>query len=284
VKRLLSLNDPQHNDEPVEVILLSRNDPDTGNRVLKTIKSYGLSITRAVFVSGRESYRYIDAFNGSLFLSANSWDVEEAIRSGYPAGRVLHSTCADDDQDRQLRVAFDFDGVLIDDAAERIYQLDGLAAFHKAESELALQPHASGPLKRLFDELAKLQKRELRRSELDKTYKPRIRTAIVTARNAPAHERLVTTLRNWGIQPDETFLLGGMDKSRILRVLKPHLFFDDQMTHLHGAAGVVPSVHVPFGISNKRPILEQAVVVKLSSAEDLNRSSGVPVPVGSGVI
>lgn len=277
VRRLLSLNDPENNDEPVEVTLLSRNDPDTGNRVFKTIKFYGLPITRAAFVSGRDSYRYIDAFNGSLFLSADQSNVEEAIKAGYPAGRVLQSTFEDDGDDRELRVAFDFDGVLVDDTAECIYQRDGLEAFQRAETQLALEPHAPGPLKRLFDEFGKLQKREIRRAELDRTYRPLVRTAIVTARNAPAHERLVTTLRNWGIQPDETFLLGGMDKSRILRVFKPHLFFDDQMTHLHGASGLVPSVHVPFGINNKAPIVREKTVVVKTSASEPREWGRIPV-------
>jgi len=264
VKRLLGLNDSANNDEPVEVILLSRNDPDTGNRVFRTIQSYGLPITRAAFVSGRASYRYIDAFNGCLFLSANQSDVEEALASRYPAGRVLRSTFADDGQDRELRVAFDFDGVLIDDEAERVYQTGGLGAFQEAEAKMAWQPHTQGPLQRFFNELAKLQKREIRKAELNRTYKPLIRTAIITARNAPAHERLVTTLREWGIQPDETFLLGGMDKSRILRVFKPHLFFDDQMTHLENATDVAPCVHVPFGINNKRTVIEKTVATKLT--------------------
>jgi len=252
IKRLLGLNDPAKNDEPVEVVLLSRNDPDTGLRVMNSIEHYALPISRAAFVRGRDPFRYVNSFNACLFLSADESNVKEAVMAGLPAGRVLASNYTDDPDDRELRVAFDFDGVLVDDEAERVFQVEGLSGFHQAEARRALEPHNPGPLKRLLEEIGKIHRRELTRAQEDSSYTPVIRTAIITSRNAPAHKRLVTTLRAWGIEVDETFFLGGMDKTRILSEFKPHLFFDDQIGHIDPAAGTVPSVHVPFGITNQK--------------------------------
>jgi len=256
VKRLLQLNQylPEH--APVEVILLSRNDPDTGLRVFKSIEHYQLAISRAAFVSGRNPFRYVEPFNASLFLSGNRDDVRAAIEAGLPAGLVFHTEFADD-LDEELRIAFDFDGVLADDSAERVFQSGKLPAFHTSESEKRSEAIGEGPLKRFFSEIARLQQLELDKHAADSSYQPRIRTAIITARNAPAHERVITTLRHWGIQVDEAFFLGGIDKSRVLRQFKPHLFFDDQVAHLEAAAEFVPSVHIPFGIRNQ-PELESA--------------------------
>lgn len=250
IRRLLSLNEPVGVPPIVEVILLSRNDPDTGLRVMNSIESHALPITRAAFVSGRNPFRYVSTFNASLFLSANEANVKEAVMSGLPAGRVLASNHFDDPNDHELRIAFDFDGVLADDTAERVYQLEGIETFQNTELKKALEPHTPGPLKKLLEEIGKIQQVELQRAEKDSKYTPRLRTAIVTSRNAPAHKRVVTTLRAWGIRVDETFFLGGMNKSGVLAQFKPHLFFDDQVTHAEAGSGVVPSVHVPFGITN----------------------------------
>ena len=209
IRRLLTLNRPDEGDEPVEVVLLSRNDPDTGLRVMNSIQAHGLPISRAVFVSGGDPFRYIEAFNASLFLSADERNVKEAIVRGLPAGRVLASTYTDDRNDPELRIAFDFDCVLADDEAERIYQVEGLEGFHQSEIRKALEPHNPGPLKRLLAEIGKIQQREIARAQTDPQYRPIIRTAIVTSRGAPAHKRVVTTLRSWGIRVDETFFLGG---------------------------------------------------------------------------
>ena len=176
----------------------------------------------------------------------------EALRRGYPAGRVLDSAYKDDLEDRELRMAFDFDCVLIDDEAEKIYQSCGLNGFHAAEQEKADRAHTPGPLKGLLQEIAKLQQREIQRAVQDPSYKPVLRTAIVTSRNAPSHERLVTTLRAWGIRVDETFFLGGMDKKRILEAFRPHIFFDDQMTHVGPVAGSVPLCSVAICAVSKR--------------------------------
>jgi 5'-nucleotidase len=250
IKRLLALNNLNPEYQPVEVILLSQNDSDTGLRVMNSISSHGLPITRAAFLRGGDPFRYIDTFNACLFLSANEKNVREAVMKGLPAGRVLASTYTDDPNDTELRIAFDFDGVISDDESERVYQIDGIDKFQDYEKLLALTPHNPGPLKRLLEEIGRIHKNEMEKENRDRSYKSAIRIAIVTARNAPAHKRVVTTLRSWGIEIDETFFLGGMDKTGVLSKFKPHLYFDDQMTHAGPAAGAVPSVHVPFGIMN----------------------------------
>jgi 5'-nucleotidase len=250
VRRLLSLNGAELADRPVEVILLSRNDPDTGLRVFNSIAHYKLGITRGAFVTGRPPYRYMPAFNASLFLSANEQDVRAAVHEGWPSGQVLGPSLADDPTDPELRIAFDFDGVLASDEAERVHRQRGFQDFLEYEKTNAPLPLEAGPLKRLFGEVARLQRIERERARRDSNYSFRLRTAIVTSRNAPAHRRLVTTLRSWNITVDETLLLGGMDKNRVLEVFRPHIFFDDQLTHAVPATAVAPSVHVPFGISN----------------------------------
>jgi 5'-nucleotidase len=251
IRRILELNSRDETDRPIEVILLSRNDPDTGSRVFRSIQQHGLDITRAAFVSGGDPLRYLDAFNAALFLSANENDVRNAVQNKQPAGRVFPANFVDDSPEDELRIAFDFDGVIADDSAETIHKAKGLAEFQRAEQERAAEPLPVGPLYRLFSEIARLQKRERERKKQDPSYKPRIRLAIVTARNAPAHERVVSSLRQWEIEVDEVFFLGGIDKARILEVFKPHIFFDDQVSHIEAAARVAPSAHVPFGVTNQ---------------------------------
>lgn len=256
VRRILRLNDGVPELEaPVEVILLSRNDPDTGLRVFNSIEEHQLNISRAVFVKGGNPFRYMVAFNASLFLSANVDDVKRAVERGLPAGRVFPTTFTDLEDDMELRIAFDFDGVIADDSAEAVFKKDGLEAFHMSERELATRPLKEGPLKRFFYEIARVQRFERERTNSDPNYTPRLRTAIITARNAPAHKRVVTSLREWGIEVDEVFFLGGIDKSRILQEFRPHIFFDDQLQHIEGVAGATPSAHVPFGVANE-PSLE----------------------------
>ena len=251
VRRLLALNDGRDGDSPVEVILLSRNDPDTGLRVFKSVEHYGLDITRAAFVSGGDPFRYLDAFNAALFLSANPDDVRNAIMRNAPAGRVFPTKFIDNESEPELRIAFDFDGVIADDSAESVHKNQGLEEFRKTEREKASEPLPVGPLHRFFIEVAKLQRRERDRKAADPGYQPKVRIAIVTGRNAPAHERVVTSLRMWGIQVDEAFFLGGIDKSRVLQVFKPHIFFDDQVSSIEDTAQVTPSAHVPFGVANQ---------------------------------
>lgn len=250
VKRLLGLNGTTPDDQPVEVVLLSRNDPDTGLRVFRSIAAHGLPISRAAFVQGRTPFRYLDAFNAALFLSANPEDVRMAVARGAPAGQVLPTDFVDDSGERELRVAFDFDGILADDSAEAVFKSSGLVAFQAAEAQAAAVPLPAGPLARFLREIAKLQQRELLLAKSDPAYEPRLRLAIVTARNAPAHERVVTTLRAWGIEIDEVFFLGGIDKSRIIREFRPHIFFEDQLGNLTSSSRLFPCVHVPFGVAN----------------------------------
>ncbi|XFA71835.1 5'-nucleotidase [Thermosynechococcaceae cyanobacterium Okahandja] len=250
IRRFLNLNRAYPEQEPVEVILLSKNDPDTGQRVFHSIQHYGLNITRAAFLGGKSPHPYIPAFNVSLFLSANAEDVYQAIAAGYPAGIVIPSGATDNEADAELRIAFDFDGVIADDEAETVFRDGDLEQFHAHEIQHATVPHNPGPLSDLFKKLAAFQKLEMAREQQDATYDRLLRIAIVTARNILASERVVTTLNSWGVTPDETFFLGGIEKVRVLRQLRPHIFFDDQLTHIESAAGDIPSVHVPFGVRN----------------------------------
>jgi 5'-nucleotidase len=249
VRRFLSLNKGYPKGEgPAEVILLSRNDPEAGLRVFSSIKTYDLEIIRAAFLDGRSPFPYISAFNASLFLSANPEDVHEAISAGLPAGLILSSGFGED-KEGELRIAFDFDGVLADDEAERVYRKEGgLEAFVQSELRNARHPLDPGPLKEFFAKIAAFQERQ-RQSDLGAATS--IRTAIITARNAPAHERVIHTLKSWGIYTDEIFFLGGLEKRRILGVFKPHIFFDDQRLNMEGAGPMATCVHVPFGIVNQ---------------------------------
>ena len=253
VKRLLSLNDLSKNpsDPLVEVILLSRNDPDTGLRVMKTIEHYGLGMTRAIFMQGRSPYEYIPALNIALFLSGHKPDVDSAISLGHPAGQVLDSQFNDDEEDKTLRIAFDFDGVLAGDESEFVMQSSGLTAFHAHEVKNVMQPHNPGPLKEFLVRVSKIQSVEEAHKKSHPDYENRLRVSIVTARNAPSHERALKTLKSWGVMANDAFFLGGIDKGRVLGVLKPHIFFDDQSGHLQSASAVVPSVHISFGITNQ---------------------------------
>ena len=231
IRRFLYLN-KAYSDEmhPVEVVLLSKNDPNTGLQVFESIKHYELDIVRAGFLTGKSPYQYIPTFNASLFLSADANDVKKAIDAGYPAGTVLKTQVKDDLNDSELRIAFDFDGVIVDDQAEKIYQnTEDLDLFLSSEQAKASEAHDPGPLKDFFFKLSRFQKLEYEREKKDSTYKRVLRTAIVTARNAPAHERVITTLNKWEVTVDEAVFLGGIEKARILNVLKPHIYFDDQM-------------------------------------------------------
>lgn len=250
VKRLLALNDIRPEAPLVDVILLSRNDPDTGLRAFNSTEYHGLPISRAAFLSGSSPFRYLDAFHAALFLSMNEADVNAAIEAGHPAGRVLPTTVADDPADKELRIAFDFDGVLADDEAEKIFAERQLEAFTAYERAHAGSPHNAGPLKRFIDEIARIQAIESGRRAGEPGYRARLRTAIITARGAPAHERVVATLRDWGIRVDETFFLGGLPKRPILEAFKPHIFFDDQRRNLEASSAVVPCAHIPFGVRN----------------------------------
>ncbi len=255
IRRFLNINKCFPRQTPVEVVLFSRNSPETGLRVMRSIAHYGLDISRAAFMTGKSPYTYLPAFNAALFLSANEEDVKSAIAANYPAGLVLPSKIDDDDDDVELRVAFDFDGVIADDESETIFKRNNdIDEFHAHETKHVATPHQPGPLAEMFQKLALMQRMEERAQRRDPSYKKILRIAIITARNAPSHERVVTTLKSWGVSANETFFLGGMNKARVLSVFKPHIFFDDQLTHLKASpGGTIPMVHVPFGIANRRP-------------------------------
>ena len=256
IRRLLHLNAIFSEDEPVEVIVLSRNDPDSGRRFFESCRHYNLNITRGAFLCGKPPYHYIEAFNASLFLSAKEDDVREALAAGMPAGLVLPTNSSDEPESNELRVAFDFDGVLAGDESEQVYRAEGIGAFHQNEEAKAAEPHMPGPLHDLARKLSFWQKLEAKRLNEDPTYSPLLRIAIITARNAPSHTRFVRTLDEWGLTATETFFMGGIDKGRVLRVFRPHLFLDDQLTHLEGISNEIPCVHIPFGIANKSQLSE----------------------------
>jgi 5'-nucleotidase len=242
VKKLLAVN--RADKQYVEVILLSRNSADTGLRVFNAIKHYGLDITRAAFTKGEPTSRYVPAFGAHLFLSADVGDVRRALDDGYAAATIFPGAVGGS-QTGELRIAFDGDAVLFSDEAERVYQERGLAEFARSETEAALQPLSGGPFKDFLAGLHRIQ------ADFPEDQSP-IRTALVTARSAPAHERVIRTLRAWNIRIDEALFLGGLDKGEFLRAFGADIFFDDQRTHVESAAKHVAAGHVPHGVSNER--------------------------------
>ncbi len=249
IKGLLGLNDV-YEEKPVEIIILSRNHPDAGLRVMDAVAEYGLNITRSSFLAGGVPFPYMKAYNACLYLSTNKDEVKSAVDEGFPAGYVLPCKNVATHTDKQLRVAFDFDGVIVDDEAEKVYKSDNLDIFHEHERKKREMPLSDGPLMPLLKRLSKFQKLERDKAEADSSYEQLLRIAIITARNAPAHERLINTLASLDIDTDEMFLLGGIEKKNILDILKPQIFFDDQIGHLQPASENTPSIHVPFGVKN----------------------------------
>jgi len=243
VKKLLALNAELPEPLGIEVILLSRNSADTGLRVFNSIEHYGLDITRAAFCGGEAPWRYIKAFGCQLFLSAEGGDVRVALDNGVAAATLV-SRAAGQGDDGQLRFAFDGDAVLFSDEAERIYKAEGLDAFSANEDAARRRPLMGGPFKNFLGSLQRLQQ------ALPATHPP-IRTALVTARSAPAHERVIRTLRAWDIRIDESIFLGGLNKTAFLKAYRADVFFDDQQVHCDDAAGHVPTGHVPHGIANR---------------------------------
>lgn len=241
VKKLLHLN---QKESFVEVILLSRNSSDTGLRVFNSIQHYNLNITRAAFSSGESPYKYISAFGSHLFLSANPEDVRHALDAGVAAATIYASAKANDNHVEELRIAFDGDSVIFSDEAERIYQQSGLEAFANSEKATANTPLTGGPFKGFLAALHELQ------NKFPATNCP-IRTALVTARSAPAHERVIKTLRAWNIRIDEVVFLGGLNKAAFLKAFNADFFFDDQPGHCIAASEHVATAHVPHGIINE---------------------------------
>lgn len=251
IRRFLSINEHYPDEKPVEVVLLSKNSPETGVRIFNSIRHHNLDISRGAFTSGESPFRYIPAYNISLFLSENEEDVIKSINAGYPAGRFVNAKPIVDDGADELRVAFDFDGVIVDDESEQVYQQHGIAKYYEHETAHCTEPHGPGLLADFFKKLAFFQKLETKKKDENSCYNKILKTAIITARNAPAHERAINTLKAWDVTVDEMFLLGGIEKRRLLEVFKPHLFLDDQLGHLDAKIPDIPLVHIPFGELNK---------------------------------
>ena len=242
VKKLLALNDANTGAAKVEVILLSRNSADTGLRVFNSIRHHGLKITRAAFTRGESTYRYISAFGANLFLSANQDEVRKALEAGCAAATILPSNVNRNITD-QLRIAFDGDAVLFSDESEQIFKREGLGAFERNERDAAREPLSGGPFKKILAALHQIQ------AWYPAEESP-IRTALITARAAPAHERVIRTLRAWNIRIDEALFLGGMPKGEFLKAFGADIFFDDQQGHCESARQHVATGHVPYGVAN----------------------------------
>jgi 5'-nucleotidase len=241
IRKLLAFNDA--GAQRVEVVILSRNDPVSGMRVFRSAQAADIQLSRGVFTQGRAPFGYLRPLRANLFLSANAEDVRGALAAGFPAARVLtESVLASANYPNEVRIAFDGDAVLFSDEAERVYQAEGLEAFQRHELSKAKLPLPGGPFKPLLAALHRLQR--------DTGGGMRIRTALVTARSAPAHERAINTLLDWNIQVDEAMFLGGLAKGEFLAQFEPDFFFDDQTRHVTHAALHVPSGHVAAGIAN----------------------------------
>jgi len=240
VKKLLDLKDPETGVALAEVILLSRNSADTGLRIFNSIQHHKLAITRAAFTNGASVYPYIPAFGAQLFLSANPEDVKAALCAGYAAATLFPTSIAANAQSQQLRIAFDGDAVLFSDEAEQVYQQEGLSAFTQSEQDKAEIPLSGGPFKPFLAALHHIQQK----FQTDQYPNPPIRTALMTARAAPAHERVVRTLRVWDIRIDEALFLGGLSKGEFLDAFGADFYFDDQRIHCESAAQFVATGHV----------------------------------------
>jgi len=243
VQKLLALNDDGMEHPGVEVVLLSRNSADTGLRIFNSIEHYDMRIERAVFTNGASPSNYIEATGANLFLSANSDDVRRVLTAGY-AGATILPQATRENRSGQLRIAFDGDAVIFSDEAERVYKTQGLEAFSSSERAAASRPLKAGPFKAVLDAIHSIQ------SAYPIEENP-IRTALVTARSAPAHKRVILTLRAWGIRIDESMFLGGRDKAAFLRAFGADIFFDDQQMHCDSVSRVIATGHVPHGVANE---------------------------------
>lgn len=242
VKKLLLINSLTQN---IDVILLSRNSADTGLRVFNSIQHHNVDISRAAFTGGRNTYPYALAFEAHLFLSTDVSDVKEALDAGLAAATILPSIVSTNN-DNVLRIAFDGDAVIFSDESERIFKEQGLDAFTRNETQSAKTPLTGGPFKNFLAMLHHIQ-------SLFPDKDSPIRTALVTARSAPTHERVIRTLREWGIRIDEAIFLGGLDKGPFLKAFNADIFFDDQSKHCESARQHVATGHVPSGIKNLNP-------------------------------
>jgi len=238
VEALLKLNDKLE-DPLVEVIIMSRNTPETGLRVFNSINEYQLKIHRAAFTGGESISRYLSAFDVDLFLSKSEEDVQMAIDNGVAAALIYNPPNDFDPNHDEIRIAFDADAVIFSEESERIYKEKGLEAFIENEKMNAMRPLPEGPFGKLLKTLSIIKENE----KIGSRY---VRIAIVTARNSPAHKRVILTLRAWGVHVDEAFFLGGVPKDQVLQSFNAHIFFDDQDVHIDKASRFVPSARVPY--------------------------------------
>ncbi len=241
VKALHNLN--CKNKHMTEIIIMSKNSADTSLRIFNSIKHYGLDISRAALIGGNSIAPYLNTFKTDLFLSANEEDVQEAINANIAAGIICsHANLPINPSEPtpQIRIAFDGDAVIFSDESEKIYKEKGLEAFAKHEEENAKKPLPEGPFAKLLKTISLIQ------NQFKDTDEMPIRTALVTARNTPAHERVIRTLRAWDVRIDEAFFLGGIEKSEILKSFGANIFFDDQSVHTDKASRLVPSARVPY--------------------------------------
>ena len=245
VKALLELNKYQPKDEPplIEVVVMSRNSPETGIRVLQNIRNNNIKISRHAFTGGESVVDYLEAFDVDLFLTTTIVDAQKVIDGKTCAAAILKNPPEKHKKipKGQVRIAFDGDAVLFDESSEIVYKAEGLDSFNKIEDQHQDEPMQEGPYAALLKKLSRLQER----LPFSVEYSP-VRIAIVTARNTPAEMRVIKTLRHWGVYVDEIFFLGGLEKTQVLEAFHPHIFFDDQDLHLENASKVVPSGKVPY--------------------------------------
>jgi 5'-nucleotidase len=260
VNALLNLN-KLSKERLVEVIVMSRNSPETGIRVLNSLKHYNLDITRSAFTGGESLYEYIEAFDVDLFLSKDENDVQRIIDSGIAAAALIYEIPSEfKPETSTVRIAFDADAVIFSDESEQIYKAEGIDAFHRNESNNVIVPLKEGPYAKLLKTLSKIQ----RKMETGVELSP-LRIAIVTARNSPSHMRVLNTLREWDVYVDEAFFLGGLPKDKVLKAFKPHIFFDDQDAHLNSAKTLVPSARVPYQTSSPLYVAPIELIVDVDS-------------------
>lgn len=246
IKALLDLNN-KFNSNIIEVIIISRNSPETGLRIFNSIDKLDLGIARAGFTGGEPIAKYLSAFDVDLFLSKNEQDVQEAIDAGFAAALIYDVPKDFTPDDQEIRIAFDGDAVIFSEESEAIYQREGLEAFLEHEKANALKVLPDGPFAKLLRTLSTIKEK----------YPKILRIAIITARNNPAHKRVILTLRQWGVNIDEAFFLGGVEKREILKAFNAHIFFDDQDTHVKPASAEIPAGRVPYKtgseITKKKP-------------------------------
>ncbi len=243
IEAFLKLND-KLGEHLVEVVIMSQNNPQTGLRIMNSIDFYNLSITRAAFSGGKALGPYLEAYSVDLYLSKNIEDVQDAIDHGIASAQIYAPPEGFNPDADEIRIAFDGDAVLFSEDSEVIFKQQGLDAFLEHEKVFAEIPLPEGPFGRVLKTLSRIKSLSDSENQL-------VRIALVTARDRPAHERVILTLRSWGVTVDEAYFLGGLSKNQVLKAFNAHIFFDDQDKHAGPASEVVPSARVPYKTSSK---------------------------------